>query len=550
MHLIPRRAMRRALLFLLVLGGILAVPALAMAHSDLSLVKVVNHAEAAPGDLLVYTITIQNHGTHASSPGDVTDALPAHTTFVSATGGCTAAAGVITCPLGPVAVGATVTITVTVRVDADVPAGDLVNIADVSAPGDRPTTNNHGEAITHVHFAGLGDFVWWDQNHDGLQTPGEPGFSGVTVHLYDSSGTLVGTTTTDASGYYRFDRLRPTTSYAVCLDAPADRAPGGPLAGFELTGANAGSDDAIDSDGVLSNGSPCITPAPTGAAGSFIPTYDFGFWKPAALGDRVWIDLDHNGIQNVGEPGVPGVGVTLYDSTNAPIGTTTTDANGLYLFDRLPAGTYHVCFAVPTIPAGYVITVRDAPGATRANGSDAGPDGCAVSTTLTPGQRDLDWDMGIWQAPTTPTTPSAPPTTSGGPSTDVVPGKPKLQLTKAGRPGTVIAGGTVRYTLVVKNTGKANAHDVKVCDTLPAGVTVTSTGSGKLANGVVCWTMKLLPKGRQKQFGLIVKVDITQRTPIKNNAVATASDAPTSRAATSTNVTLPKPRKGVAGVTG
>ena len=50
---------------------------------------------------------------------------------------------------------------------------------------------------------------------------GEPGFGGVTVHLYDGAGTLVGTTATDASGYYRFDRLRPSTSYAVCLDAPA-----------------------------------------------------------------------------------------------------------------------------------------------------------------------------------------------------------------------------------------------------------------------------------------------------------------------------------------
>ena len=35
MHLIPRRAMRRALLLLLVTGGLLAVPAMAMAHSDL-----------------------------------------------------------------------------------------------------------------------------------------------------------------------------------------------------------------------------------------------------------------------------------------------------------------------------------------------------------------------------------------------------------------------------------------------------------------------------------------------------------------------------------
>jgi uncharacterized repeat protein (TIGR01451 family) len=540
MHLIPRRATRRVLVLLIAMGGLLAVPAFAYAFNDLSLTKAVNHAEAAPGDLLTYTILIQSQGTHASNAGSVTDALPAHTTFVSASPGCTAAAGVITCPLAPVPVGATVSISVTVRVNADAPAGDLVNMADVSAPGDRTPGNNHGEAATSVALAGLGDFVWWDQNHDGLQTPGEPGFAGVTVHLYDSANALVATTTTDASGYYRFERLRPNTAYAVCLDAPADRAPGGPLAGFELTGANAGADDALDSDAALVNGSPCITPAATGAARTFVPTYDFGFWKPAAIGDRVWEDANHNGIQDAGEPGVGGVGVVLKDGAGATIARATTDSSGLYLFDRLPAGTYQICFEVSTIPSGYVITTKDASGATRANGSDAGADGCAVTTVLAPGQRDLDWDAGIWKSPPPPTGGSSPTT----------PGKPKLTLTKRGKPGTVEAGGTVRYTLVVKNTGKANAHDVRVCDTLPAGVTVTSTGGGKLSNGVVCWTVGLLVKNRSRQFSLLVKVDVTQRTRIKNNAVATASDAPTARASTSTYVTIPKSRSGVAGVTG
>ena len=269
-----------------------------------------------------------------------------------------------------------------------------------------------------------------------------------------------------------------------------------------------------------------------------MPTYDFGFWKPAAIGDRVWIDVNHNGIQDTGEVGVPGVGVTLHDSTGATVGHTTTDANGLYLFDRLPAGGYQVCFDVATIPPGYELTTRDASGSTRANGSDAGTDGCAVATTLTPGQRDLDWDAGIWKTPA-----------SGGSST-AVSGKPKLKLTKVGRPGSVRAGELVHYTLVVKNVGKANAHDVRVCDTLPDGVTVTSTGSGTLSDGVVCWTLGLLPKGRHKQLGLIVKVDVTQRARIKNTAVATASDAPSAHAASSTDVLLPRSRHGVAGVTG
>jgi len=540
MHLIRRRGMRRALVLLLAMSGLLAVPALALAHSDLSLVKVVDHAQAAPGDLLTYTIVIENHGTHANAPGTVTDTLPGHTTFVSASAGCTAAAGVITCPVAPLAVGATVSYTVTVRVDDDVPAGDLVNIADVAAPGDRPTTNNHGEATSTVAFAGLGDYVWWDQNHDGLQSAGEPGFAGVTVHLYNASGALVGTTTTDANGLYRFDRLQPGTTYSVCLDAPADSAAGGPLSGFELTGADAGADDAVDSDAALRNGAPCIAAAATGAAGSFIPTYDFGFWKPAAIGDRVWEDSNHNGIQDAGEHGVGGVGVALHDSTGATIAHAVTDANGLYLFDRLPPGTYNVCFELSTIPSGFSLTTKDSSGSTRANGSDAGADGCAVSTVLAPGQRDLDWDAGIWKASTP----------SNGGSSGVVSGQPRLSLKKKGKPGSVRAGDSIRYTLVVKNVGNATAHGVKVCDNLPEGLTVTSTGSGKLSGAQVCWTVGVLAKGKRRQFTLLVKVDLTQRSRVLNKAIATANDAPPSGAASSTSITLPRARHGVAGVTG
>ena len=313
MHLIPRRATRRVLVLLIAMGGLLAVPAFAFAHSDLSLVKVVDHAQAAPGDLLTYTIEIQNHGTHASAAGEVTDTLPAHTTFVSATGGCTEAAGIITCPLAPLAVGPTVSITVTVRVDDDAPAGDLLNMADVTAPGDSADDNNHGEAITTVTVAGLGDFVWWDQNHDGLQTAGEPGFAGVTVHLYSAAGALVATTTTDANGYYRFDRLRPNTTYGVCLDAPA-AARRRAVRGLR---ADRRERRRRRRDRLRRRARERLPVHQSGddrRAGSFVPTYDFGFWKPAAIGDRVWIDGNHNGIQDTGEPGVPSVGVQLKDA--------------------------------------------------------------------------------------------------------------------------------------------------------------------------------------------------------------------------------------------
>ena len=66
----------------------------------------------------------------------------------------------------------------------------------------------------------------------------EPGKEGITVNLVDAFGTIVGTTTTDADGNYKFDEI-PDGDYTIQVVAPD---------GQEFTGQNVGPDDSIDSD--------------------------------------------------------------------------------------------------------------------------------------------------------------------------------------------------------------------------------------------------------------------------------------------------------------
>jgi hypothetical protein len=89
-------------------------------------------------------------------------------------------------------------------------------------------------------LAAIGDTVWLDEDRDGIQDAGEPGFPGVTVNLYDCSGpdVLVATTVTDANGYYLFSDLLPGY-YRVEFIAPG---------GYVFTLQNQGADDAVDSD--------------------------------------------------------------------------------------------------------------------------------------------------------------------------------------------------------------------------------------------------------------------------------------------------------------
>jgi hypothetical protein len=68
------------------------------------------------------------------------------------------------------------------------------------------------------------------------------------------------------------------------------------------------------------------------------------------IGDFVWNDLNKNGIQDAGEPGIAGAQVVLTGAANT---TTTTNANGSYLFSGLCAGSYTV-----TVPRNPVATIR------------------------------------------------------------------------------------------------------------------------------------------------------------------------------------------------
>ena len=115
----------------------------------------------------------------------------------------------------------------------------------------------------------IGDFVWHDQNRDGIQDAGEPGIDGVTVNLRDPANhTLIATTTTDGSGYYLFTGLC-VGDYKVEVVTPAD---------FEPTESNVGDDDALDSDG-----SPVVVSLLIDSTQNL--TIDFGYFMAQAAID-------------------------------------------------------------------------------------------------------------------------------------------------------------------------------------------------------------------------------------------------------------------------
>ncbi|MEM8960690.1 MAG: SdrD B-like domain-containing protein [Acidobacteriota bacterium] len=69
---------------------------------------------------------------------------------------------------------------------------------------------------------------------------------------------------------------------------------------------------------------------------------DCGEGARGSIGDRVWNDADGDGVQDPGEQGLSGVGLTLEDELGNVVANLTTGPDGFYLFDDLLPGIYTV----------------------------------------------------------------------------------------------------------------------------------------------------------------------------------------------------------------
>ncbi|MBA4383491.1 MAG: hypothetical protein C0410_02025 [Anaerolinea sp.] len=244
-------------------------------------------------------------------------------------------------------------------------------------------------------LASIGDFVWNDLNHNGIQDGGsELGMSGVLVNLYDSTNTIIATTTTTGTGGYLFGELQPGDYYVGFI----------PPVGYAFTQKNAlGSTVNNDSDADLSTGKTVLT---TLDIGENDLSWDTGLYFTASIGDKVWNDnglgtggIKRNGVQDGTEPGIAGVTVTLYDSSDNLVSSTSTSSSGIYGFTGLVPGDYYVTFE---LPAGYQFSPANF-GSDDTIDSDVSSVtlsiGKTIVTTLDPGENDPTWDAGMYLQP-------------------------------------------------------------------------------------------------------------------------------------------------------
>ena len=123
---------------------------------------------------------------------------------------------------------------------------------------------------------------------------------------------------------------------------------------------------------------------------------DAGLYCPpvtASIGDKVWEDMNYNGLQDAGEAGIKGVTVKLLNSAGTVVATATTDANGNYLFSNVAPGDYKVQVVTPT---GYYITKQNQ-GTNDAVDSDIDATGKTALVTLSAGENERSVDAGLYR---------------------------------------------------------------------------------------------------------------------------------------------------------
>lgn len=194
-------------------------------------------------------------------------------------------------------------------------------------------------------YGSIGDFVWNDQNTNGIQDTDESGLANVLVTLKNSLGETITTIETDELGIYSFTNLAPGTYTIELLQDES----------FALTIANQG-DEELDSDAAEENG--IITSDPIIlTSGAQLTDIDFGFFeKPSTISGFTWIDLNNDGQFQLDESLLANVNVSLYLANGDFISQTMTDGGGFYTFPNIAANDVYLQFSLPD---GHIFTIAN-----------------------------------------------------------------------------------------------------------------------------------------------------------------------------------------------
>ena len=233
---------------------------------------------------------------------------------------------------------------------SSLPAGSYVVKVDTADPDFPTDVTPTGDP--DLSSASIGDLIWLDSNGNGVFNAGEDGIARVVVNLYtdsDGSGTLngadslVASTITNVNGNYKFTSLSAGRYFVDVNEATL------PSSALIITSTDPAST-------LITLTSSAITTTYLLADAGYSPNVNF------SIGNRVWHDVDNDGVQDPGEPGIGGVDVVVTNGTGTGCAggcRVTTNEAGFWIVTGLTNGTFNVDIdnTDPDFPAGFTVTV-------------------------------------------------------------------------------------------------------------------------------------------------------------------------------------------------
>jgi uncharacterized repeat protein (TIGR01451 family) len=484
------------------------VVALPPTDVDVSVVLADSPDPVIESNALAYTLTVGNDGPGTASAVEVTQQLPAGTTFVSASAGCSEAAGLVTCTVGNLNNSATAVRSVVVTAPPAVAAlsssahvtttstdTDATNDDDVEATAMLPTTvtTDVDLAVTIADAPDPVDVGGSLTYTVGVSNAGPDDATDATVTISLPAGVTFTSavpgqgTCSQAAGVVTCPLGALASGASTTITVVVT-----PTAAGSIT-ANA-SVATTDDDNVAANDTASTTtmvnaPTPT------TPSADLSIVKvdvpdPVSAGERITYTMT---VTNAG----PGDALDVVVTDPVPAATTVDQV--------LDGGSLNggvVSWNLGSVAAGASVSVR------LIVLVDVNHDGDLTNTA-------------------TVASPTADPDPSDNSATAVTTDDPAgvdLALDKTVDDTSAAIGDTITYTIVVSNAGPADATGVEVEDDLPKGLDFVSAKAdrGAFDDATGIWTVGDLDAGDEAT--LTLRARITQVAgPALTNLAAVAS---------------------------
>jgi uncharacterized repeat protein (TIGR01451 family) len=490
-------------------------------QSDLFVLKS-GPSSAGPDADVVYTITVGNNGPDAPATLHFSDTLPGAMTFMSLVQNsgpalnCTpvpvGSGGTITCGAASYPAGASSILTLTGHIPAGTPSGTtFTNTGTVSTKEDDPNPDNNSSettltvSATDVFVVKTGPTTAQAGNitYSITVTNGGPDVAN-TVQFYDPlpGGTTFVSFAQDGGATASCTQPEVgNNGTVVCNWLSLANGAVGQFTLVIFSGANTSitntafvTTQSFDTD--PGNDQDSVTTSVTQVA-------DLSIVKngpaTASAGSNISYDVT---VTNAGPSNATTVSVTdtlepglTFVSASGPAGWSCTPASGTITCNTatLLAGT--------TAPLTFVVHLTSSAAA-----------GSMISNTAEVSAATSDPDSGDLSSTTTATVTPALPT--------------DVSITKTTEDEDFVAGGTVPYTIVVRNNGTSDALGTEVTDTIPAGTTLqsaTSTQGTCSGTPTVTCTIGTLAPGASATITLVVALPSTPGT-FTNTANVTISN--------------------------